>query len=97
MAHIPAALLALGKFSSSQGDVTVATREHTSTPQHTHPTTNYVSVTEGTLFLTLNGVEQQVGPGQWCAIPAGAEHAERFEEKTSVVVFWLKTPMPGDA
>lgn len=90
MAHIPAALLGLGKLSSEAGDVTVATRENISTPLHTHPTTNYVTVTEGVLYLTLHGVEQAVRPGEWCAIPAHAEHAERFVEKTSVVVFWIK-------
>ncbi|WP_324899371.1 cupin domain-containing protein [Noviherbaspirillum sp.] len=90
MAHIPAPLLVLGKLSSEAGDVTVATRENLGTALHTHPTTNYVTVTEGVLYLTLNGVEQAVRPGEWCAIPAHAEHAERFAEKTSVVVFWVK-------
>lgn len=97
MAHIPAALLNLGKLSSSQGDVTVATREHLGTAPHTHPTTNYVTVTEGVLYLTLNGVEQSILPGEWCTIPAGAEHAERFEDKTSVVVFWVKEQQPEAA
>jgi quercetin dioxygenase-like cupin family protein len=92
MAHIPAALLDLGKLSSGAGDVTVATRKDVSTPLHTHPTTNYVTVTEGILYLTLNGAEQAVRPGEWCTIPANAEHAERFVEQTSVVVFWIKDP-----
>ena len=91
MAHIPAPLLALGKLSSEAGDVTVATRENISTAIHTHPTTNYVTVTEGALYLTLDGVEQVVQAGEWCVIPAHAEHAERFVEKTSVVVFWIKS------
>lgn len=90
MSHIPPALLGLGKLSSEAGDVTVATRENVSTPMHTHASTNYVTVTEGILYLTLNGVEQAVRPGEWCTIPAHAEHAERFVEKTSVVVFWIK-------
>lgn len=47
-------------------------------------------VSEGTLYLTLEGVETPVRAGDWCTIPAGAEHAERFEEATSVVVFWVK-------
>jgi len=92
MAHIPTGLLDLGKLSSEAGDASVATRENVSTPLHTHPTTNYVTVTEGTLYLTLHGVEQAVRPGEWCTIPAHAEHAERFAEKTSVVVFWIKEP-----
>jgi quercetin dioxygenase-like cupin family protein len=90
MAHIPAHLLNVGKLSCEAGDVSVATRENVSTPPHTHPTTNYVTVTEGTLYLTLNGKEQAMRPGEWCMIPANAEHAERFVEKTSVVVFWIK-------
>lgn len=90
MAHIPTPLLDLRKLSSEAGDVTVATRENVSIPVHTHPTTNYVTVTEGTLYLTLHGAEREVRPGEWCTIPAHAEHAERFVEKTSVVVFWIK-------
>ena len=90
MAHIPEALLALGKISEENCDVSVGIRENISTPLHSHPTTNYVTVSEGTLYLTLDGVERPVRPGQWCSIPAGAEHAERFAGKTSVIVFWVK-------
>ena len=90
MAHIPAALLGLGKLSSEAGDVTVATRENVSTSPHAHPTTNYVTVTEGVLYLTMHGEERAFRPGEWCTIPANTEHAERFVEKTSVVVFWVK-------
>jgi quercetin dioxygenase-like cupin family protein len=95
MAHIPAPLLNLGKLTSEAGDVSVATRENISTPLHTHPTTNYVTVTEGILYLTLQGEEQEIRPGEWCTIPAHAEHAERFVEKTSVVVFWVKGEAGG--
>lgn len=90
MAHIPAPLLALAKLSTEACDVTFSTREHLHVPPHTHPTTNHVVVTEGTLYLTLNGAERPVRAGDWCTIPAGAEHTERFEEATSVVVFWIK-------
>ncbi|MBI3286129.1 MAG: cupin domain-containing protein [Burkholderiales bacterium] len=90
MAHIPAALLTLGKISSEFCDVSVATRENLCTPAHTHPSTNYVLVSAGTLYLTLDGMERAVTAGEWCVIAAGAEHAERFEEATSVLVFWLK-------
>lgn len=93
MAHIPQALLDVGKISGERCDVTVATRENLSTPPHTHPTANYVMVTAGVLYLTLDGIERPVHPGEWCSIPAGAEHAERFAEKTSVVVFWVKDPV----
>ena len=90
MAHVPQALLALGKIVGAGCDVTVATRENLQVPEHTHPTTNYVTVTEGVLYLTLDGVERPVVPGDWCCIPAGAPHAERFVDKTSVVVLWVK-------
>jgi quercetin dioxygenase-like cupin family protein len=90
MAHIPETLLGLGKISDNNCDVTVATRENVSSPLHTHPTTNYVTVSEGTLYLTLDGVERPVLAGEWCKIPAGAEHTERFTDKTSVIVFWVK-------
>lgn len=95
MAHIPEALLGLGKISDENCDVTLAVREHISSPLHTHATTNYVTVSEGTLYLTLDGAERPVRPGEWCVIPAGAEHAERFTDKTSVIVFWVKDAAMG--
>lgn len=91
MAHIPDDLLNLRKIVGENCDVTFATRENTSTSSHTHPTTNYVIVSEGILFLTLDGIERTVLPGEWCVIPAGSEHAERFVDKTSVVVFWVNS------
>lgn len=90
MAHIPESLLGLSKIIGENCDVSVATRANLASPLHTHPTTNHVLVTEGTLHLTLDGVERPVPAGQWCVIPAGAEHAERFVEPTSVIVFWVK-------
>jgi len=94
MAHIPEALLGLGKIHGDSCDVTVATRENCRTPPHAHPTNNYVMVSEGTLYLTLEGVERTVSAGEWCLIPSGAEHAERFEAKTSVIVFWVHASAP---
>ena len=90
MAHIPASLLALAKVTSETCDITFGTREHQQTPLHSHPTTNHVVVTEGTLYLTLDRVETAVRAGDWCTIPSDKEHAERFEGTTSVVVFWVK-------
>ncbi|WP_296653678.1 cupin domain-containing protein [Paraburkholderia sp.] len=90
MSHIPDALLALGRIKGERCDVTVATRNNHGSPLHTHPSTNYVLVSAGTLHLTLDGTERPVSSGEWCIIPAGAEHAERFEEETSVLVFWVK-------
>lgn len=90
MAHIPQALLDLGKLNFENCEVSVATRENLSSPLHTHPTTNYVLVSAGCLYLTLDGTERPIASGEWCMIPAGSEHAERFAEKTSVLVFWVK-------
>ena len=87
--HAPDALTALGRIKGEHCDVTVVTREPMSVPAHTHDTTNHVLVTEGCLWITLNGTERAVRPGEWSCIPAGVEHAERFEERSSVVVFWV--------
>ena len=90
MAHIPTPLAELRKIHNDQCEVTFAVREHAGAPSHKHDTTNHVIVTEGTLYLTQDGIERAIGAGQWCTIPAGTPHAERFEEKTSVIVFWMK-------
>lgn len=91
MAHLPEKLLGIGKISAENCEVTCGTRENLSVPSHTHPTDNYVLVCEGRLYLTLEGQEKTVTAGEWCIIPAGTEHAERFVEKTSVIVFWVPT------
>ncbi len=90
MAFLPDAIAKLGKIENEVCDVTCATREELFVDTHTHETTNYGVVTEGTLYLTLKGEEQAYRTGDWFCIPANAEHAERFKEKTSLVVFWLK-------
>lgn len=89
MAHLPEILLGIGKISADNCEVTCGIRENLSVPSHTHATDNYVLICEGVLYLTLDGQEKTVTTGEWCMIPAGTEHAERFVEKTSVIVFWL--------
>lgn len=93
MAHLPEALLKLGKITAENCEVTVGIRENLSVPPHSHATDNYVLVSAGTLYLTQDGIERAVSAGEWCVIPAGSEHAERFVEKTSVVVFWVIKPV----
>ena len=44
MAHIPAALLALGKLSTAICDVTFGTRERLQVPTHSHPTRNHAPI-----------------------------------------------------
>lgn len=90
MAHLPQALKMIGKVSSEFCDVTFGTKPPCNLASHTHPTTNYGVITQGTLYLTQGGEEKAYGCGDWFHVPAGEEHAERFEEDTSVVVFWVK-------
>ena len=90
MAHLPEAVRALAKVEAAHCDVSFGTREPCLVPEHTHPTTNYGTVTEGCLWLTLDGEERPYRKGDWFHVPADAPHIERFEETTSVVVFWLK-------
>lgn len=61
----------------------------TSIDAHTHPTENVGVITEGVLFLTVDGKETQYGPGDWYHIAADQEHAARFEVPTSEIEFWF--------
>lgn len=90
MAHLPDAIRQLAKIEAPHCDVSFSTREPCTVPEHTHTTTNYGTITEGYLFLTLNGEERTYGKGDWFHVPANAPHIERFEQTTSVVVFWIK-------
>jgi quercetin dioxygenase-like cupin family protein len=95
MHPLPADLLALGKISHPHCDVTFAAREHQQSPPHTHDTTNHVLVVQGCLYLQMDGQERAVPAGQWCTIPAGTEHAERFVEPSQVIVFWRRPVEPA--
>lgn len=90
MHPLPPDLLALGKISHPQCDVTFSERAHMQSPPHTHDSTNHVLVLQGCLYLQMDGQEQMVDTGHWCTIPAGTLHAERFVEPTQVIVFWRK-------
>ena len=57
---------------------------------HDHPTENLGLITAGELWLTVGGVERRYGPGEWYHLPAGAEHAARFEVETSEIEFWFE-------
>lgn len=56
---------------------------------HTHPTRNVGIITEGELFLTVDGVESRYGVGDWYYLDAGQEHSARFEVVTSEIEFWF--------
>ena len=57
---------------------------------HRHDTDNYGVITRGELILTVGDEVVRYGPGDWYQIPAGVEHAARFEERTEEIEFWFK-------
>jgi quercetin dioxygenase-like cupin family protein len=56
---------------------------------HTHETENVGIITKGSLLLVLDGKESKYEFGDWYHVPANAEHAARFEEESSEIVFWF--------
>lgn len=56
---------------------------------HTHPTRNVGVITEGELFLTVDGVESRYGVGDWYYLDAEQPHSARFEVATSEIEFWF--------
>lgn len=62
----------------------------TEIPPHTHPTDNHGVVIRGELILIRDGVETRYGVGDWYHVPAGAEHAARFEQETDEIEFWFQ-------
>lgn len=62
----------------------------TSIPSHSHDTDNYGVITRGELVLTMNNETSKYGVGDWYHVPAGVEHAARFEYETDEIEFWFK-------
>ena len=56
---------------------------------HAHPTENCGVITQGELFLTVDGTERRYGPGDWYHLAPEQEHSARFEVKTSEIEFWF--------
>ena len=56
---------------------------------HTHDTDNYGVITQGRLFLTVDGVEYEYGPGHWYHVKAGQVHSACFYEDTEEIEFWF--------
>jgi quercetin dioxygenase-like cupin family protein len=53
--------------------------------EHSHPHQEMtIIVLEGTLTCTLDGVDQNVGPGQEVSIPAGVDHFQRNDTEEEV-------------
>ncbi len=61
----------------------------TSIDAHSHPTRNVGVITEGELFLTVDGTENRYGPGDWYRVEANETHSARFEVETSEIEFWF--------
>jgi len=56
---------------------------------HTHATENCGVITQGELFLTVDGHERRYRPGDWYHLQPGQLHAARFDEATSEIEFWF--------
>ncbi|WP_444921710.1 cupin domain-containing protein [Microbulbifer sp. CnH-101-G] len=63
----------------------------TTIPAHVHETDNYGVITKGELVLTMNGVVQRFGVGDWYHVPAYTEHAASFEQDTDEIEFWFNS------
>lgn len=61
----------------------------TDIPAHRHQTENHGVITKGELILTMQGETRRIGVGQWYCVPAGVEHAARFELETDEIEFWF--------
>lgn len=78
------------KLEAKDSDVLFASYPAgTEIPPHSHDTDNYGVITKGELILTMNGETERIGIGQWYHVPAGAEHAARFEVETDEIEFWF--------
>lgn len=58
--------------------------------QHDHDTENVGVITQGELFLKVDGKEKRYGPGDWYHLPAHVMHSARFEAETSEIEFWFR-------
>jgi mannose-6-phosphate isomerase-like protein (cupin superfamily) len=56
-------------------------------PMHHHSPDHFVTVVTGTLVLTVDGKEHQLGPGSFFALTGKAKHAARVEGKEPAVMF----------
>ena len=57
---------------------------------HKHDTENVGVITQGELFLTVDGKEKRYGPGDWYHVAAHVMHSARFEVETSEIEFWFR-------
>ena len=57
---------------------------------HSHDTENVGVITQGELFLVVDGKETRHGPGDWYHVPAHVMHSARFDVETSEIEFWFR-------
>ena len=58
---------------------------------HTHTSHNHGVITQGEMFLTIEGVETRYGVGDWYEVPAGTVHSARCHVDTTEIEFWFET------
>ena len=99
MSHFPKLLRDLPKFEGPFDAFKLAAQDcdvlfasypaNTTIPEHNHETDNVGVITQGELFLTVDGKETRYGPGDWYHVSAKTMHSARFEKETSEVEFWF--------
>ncbi len=79
------------RLEAGGGDVLFASYPAgTSIEPHSHDTDNHGVITRGELILTIGDEETRHGVGDWYHVPAGTEHAARFEVDTDEIEFWFE-------
>lgn len=58
---------------------------------HSHDTDNVGVITKGELLLTMDGVTQCIGAGDWYHVPAHTQHAAEFRIDTAEIEFWFES------
>ena len=58
--------------------------------EHSHDTDNYGVITQGALYLTVNGKEEKHGVGSWYHVPEGTPHSACFTEDSAEIELWFK-------
>ncbi len=66
----------------------------TSIPPHSHATSNVGVITKGSLILSMNNTVQSFEVGEWYQVPAGVEHAARFDVESAEIEFWFQPVAP---
>ena len=97
--HFPAEIEALPNFDgpfdahrlqAAGCEVLFATYPaRTTIEPHTHPTNNLGVITKGQLILTMEDQVTMYGAGEWYHVPAGIEHAARFDTDSAEIEFWF--------